>query len=424
MAFYNGKQIYFAPRVNVTRDPEELKALIEGSLTDFEIPNGVKTIRERAFSNCRILRYVNIPESVTTIGDYAFYFSTLQSITIPDSVTKLGNYIFTSCHSLKSVTYGAGITDIGKLNTQDCTSLVSLTLGKNLKTIGNQAIATSRALESLIIPESVTTIASGAFYILLGLKSVIFKGTPTSMGTQAFNSCKALTDIYVPWAYGRVSGAPWGATNATVHYNYRIDDISLVYEASSDKSYYTLTGYKGTSSAIVIPDTINDLPVKIIGRDALRDQKVLTNITIGNNVETIGYASLMNSGVTSLIIPESVRSIEAHSVRTVALKKLEFANTISVTEILSSAFYGTAIEEVTLPWSLWRLDVNAFKNCTSLKKVIFQGVTRIFSGTAFDGCTALTEIHVPWKEGTVANAPWGAPNAEIIYESPECEINY
>jgi hypothetical protein len=46
-----------------------------------------------------------------------------------------------------------------------------------------------------------------------------FKGTPTNIATDAFYNCRNLLDIYVPWAEGEVANAPWGATNATIHYN-------------------------------------------------------------------------------------------------------------------------------------------------------------------------------------------------------------
>ena len=67
--------------------------------------------------------------------------------------------------------------------------------------------------------ENITTIDSFAFNGCTGLTSVTFKGTPTSISNYAFKDCTNLTDIYVPWSSGAVSGAPWGATNATIHYN-------------------------------------------------------------------------------------------------------------------------------------------------------------------------------------------------------------
>ena len=77
---------------------------------------------------------------------------------------------------------------------------------------------TQLALTSL--PESLTSIGNDAFSNCHTLTALTFKGTPTTIASTAFYSCTNLTTINVPWAEGAVEGAPWGATNATINYNY------------------------------------------------------------------------------------------------------------------------------------------------------------------------------------------------------------
>lgn len=77
---------------------------------------------------------------------------------------------------------------------------------------------TKLALTSL--PSGLTSIGSSAFQNCTGLTSITFTGTPTSIASNAFSSCTNLTTINVPWAEGAVANAPWGATNATINYNY------------------------------------------------------------------------------------------------------------------------------------------------------------------------------------------------------------
>ena len=59
-----------------------------------------------------------------------------------------------------------------------------------------------------------------AFRDCTGLKQITFRSTVTSISTSAFSGCSNLTVINAPWAEGAVAGAPWGATNATINYNY------------------------------------------------------------------------------------------------------------------------------------------------------------------------------------------------------------
>ena len=72
----------------------------------------------------------------------------------------------------------------------------------------------------LVIPSGVTCIEDYAFSDCTSLKTLTFEGTPTTIGSNVFKGCTKLTTINVPWAEGTVANAPWGATNATINYNY------------------------------------------------------------------------------------------------------------------------------------------------------------------------------------------------------------
>ena len=100
------------------------------------IEDGVTSIGNSAFDNCRRLTDITIPKSVTSIGNYAFYnCSSLTSITIPDSVTSIGDYAFFYCYQLTSITLSDSVTSIGNSAFSNCGSLttISLSCGSALK---------------------------------------------------------------------------------------------------------------------------------------------------------------------------------------------------------------------------------------------------------------------------------------------------
>lgn len=103
---------------------------------------------------------------------------------------------------------------------------INYILNEGIKNIGVSAFRDligwdNKDLRTLIIPSSVETIADNAFASLRvdGGGGIIFKGTPLAISSSAFASNREF-DIYVPWAENAVANAPWGATSATIHYNY------------------------------------------------------------------------------------------------------------------------------------------------------------------------------------------------------------
>ena len=98
----------------------------------------------------------------------------------------------------------------------------------NITSIEGEAFSFTRYITTFTIPATVETISSYAFRSSSGLREIKFLGTPTSINTTAFANDSNLGNIYVPWAEGDVAGAPWGATNATIHYNTTFDANSNV----------------------------------------------------------------------------------------------------------------------------------------------------------------------------------------------------
>lgn len=167
-----------------------------------------------------------LPEGITNIKSYAFDgMSKLKLTSLPDGLLKIGSYAFQECSSLGLTSLPDSITTLGSGAFED--ALISLeALPENLTTVESYALSTKGTLPStLIIPAGVTKIGATLFGFTArkNVTEIIFLGTPTSLGTSysgAFGYQTQITSIKVPWSEGAVANAPWGATNATITYNY------------------------------------------------------------------------------------------------------------------------------------------------------------------------------------------------------------
>ncbi len=95
--------------------------------TRFAIPNGVTSIGDSAFSDCKSLQKLSIPKSMTSIGNYAFSgCESLQRIYIPNGVTSIGNRTFSRCKSLQEISIPSSVTSIGNHVFYGCSLLCKI----------------------------------------------------------------------------------------------------------------------------------------------------------------------------------------------------------------------------------------------------------------------------------------------------------
>ena len=170
-------------------------------ITDLVIPESVTSIGNNAFYNCSSLKSVTIPNSVTSIGTCAFYgCSGLTSITIPGSVTSIGNKAFYKCSGLKSLTIPESVTSIGEEAFIACSSLESVTINSN-RLVSKTYTSSSNLGKAfnvsadIILGNMVTSIGDYAFYSGSKLKTITLPNSVNSIGDEAFpSSCKIYID--------------------------------------------------------------------------------------------------------------------------------------------------------------------------------------------------------------------------------------
>ena len=177
------------------------------SLTSVTIPNSVTSIGGFAFSGCSGLTNITIPNSVTSIGEGVFTGCTgLESIVVDPGNTKYDSrnncnaIIETESNTLiarcKNTVIPNSVTSIGNYAFYKCSGLTSIEIPNSVTSIGYSAFEYCTGLTSITIPNSVTSIGYQAFYSCKGLTSVTIGNSVTSIGAVAFANCENLADVY------------------------------------------------------------------------------------------------------------------------------------------------------------------------------------------------------------------------------------
>ena len=258
------------------------------SLTSITIPNSVTSIGYYAFYNCTSLTSVTIPDSVTSIGYETFFNCTsLTSITIPDSVTSIGGSAFYGCTSLTSITIPDSVTSIGRSTFEFCRNLTSVAISDSVKNIGISAFEFCESLTSVAIPDSVTSIGASAFRCCTSLTSVTIPDGVTSIGDSAFETCTSLISINV-----EENNINYSSVNGVL-FN-RIQNELMYYPAGkNDKNYE-------------IPDGVTS-----IGDYSFYGCKSLISVTIPDSVTSIGDYSFYDcTSLASIIVLSANCSFE------------------------------------------------------------------------------------------------------------------
>lgn len=183
------------------------------SLQNILLSDSVIKIGDEAFGCCESLQSIVLPDSVNEIGDKAFgYCRALRSIVLPDSLAKIGNYAFIECSSLQSVNLPESLISIGENPFYHCKQLQLIVperskfkLLKGLLIDDNGRLLTCLNTDERIeIPDSVKEIGESAFGLCRSLRSIVLPDSVTKIDNAAFEGCNSLQSIVLPDSVSKI----------------------------------------------------------------------------------------------------------------------------------------------------------------------------------------------------------------------------
>ena len=287
-----------------------------------EFYDDIIRIPDKAFYKSKINGGVILPNSLQSIGVYAFANTACSEFSLPDRVTEIGEGAFERCYNFRKLTLPRGLKKIGPRAFKGCLLSGELVIADNVTEIGDYAFSGCTGLTKLSLTSSLQRIGAYAFSGCKNLKcELAIPSTVTEIGDGAFKDCSYLSGkLTLPANLNKIGS----------------------------KTFENCNSFIGT---LVIPNSVTE-----IGQEAFSDCSRFTGLSLPNNLRKIEFGAFARcTNLTGpLSIPETVK------------------------EIGSYAFYNCPkfTGDFILPSALESIGTDAFANTQDKNRLVFQSLPK------------------------------------------------
>ena len=355
------------------------------------VPETVSVIADAAFYGSEKLKYLYIPDSVTSIGAFAFGLCNgIESIYIPWTISYIRDGVFFGCEKLPAIDIPSTVKGIGAEAFMYCSHLTKFSIPNSARTIGYKAFAGCRNMSSLTIPYSVVRIGEGAFAKCGNLEI----------------KCSTVTQ---PKGWHN----EWNPDSRPVEWGAEVNG-DFIFEITDNVNHKAqITEYKGSCESIIIPETIisdgQEYTVTSIGKEAFcksswsDKNESLKSLTIPNSIASIGVDDI-SYRIPNLLYNEYDNALYLGNTKNpylyLAKVKSDKITSCEINEnckiIGGKAFAGCVnLVSISIPNSVLRIGNESFKECKLLESVDIPNSVVFIGREAFRDCETLSSIKIP-----------------------------
>ncbi len=381
-------------------------------LETVDILGSLEEIRYKAFFGTKSLKTAVIPDSVTTIADYAFASSGHFAADLPSSLETIGEYAFYNTPAVfETLTIGNAVSlplyvfggnetavTIGHLRvTNDVKStealsspteyqhffgkatIKKLTVADSVESLPNAFFAHAVLPREVILPKGMTALPIAFMNGAQGVETVTLGANTIQVSDRAFQNCSALKTVNGINKVTVLGNAAFGGCSAltTLNLSFVMEFGAYIFENSGIRS-------------LTLSNRLTTLPASLF-----YGCKALTSYTVPAGITAIGDNAFSGSGLVSITLPETVTTLSARAFMNCV--SLESVVILGAVETLPSEIFSGCekLKSVTLPQTLETVGFRAFLYCKALNRINIPDSLTSIGDSAFTGALSLTHIVFP-----------------------------